>query len=164
MAVEMFLDIDTIQGESQVKGFENKMDIFSFSLSTSNPTGVATGSGSGAGKVDISSMQVSKMVDKATAKLFLACCQGKHFGTGKLTVREAGGETPVEYLVMDFTQIFVDSISWGGATGGDKPTESLSFSFASVKMTYQTQESAGSGQKAVKPGGILRRIRNCRGL
>jgi len=157
MAVEMFLDVDTVQGESQVKGFENKIDIFSFSLGASNPSSVSTGAGSGAGKVSISSISVQKVVDKATAKLFLACCQGKHFSKGTLTVREAGGDSPVDYLVMDFTQLFVDSISWGGASGGDKPSESLSFSFASVKMTYQEQQSAGSGQKAGEAGWDLQK-------
>ncbi len=156
MAVEMFLDIDGVEGESQVKGFQNKIDIFSFSLGASNPSSVATGAGSGAGKVSISSMSVTKVVDKATAKLFLACCQGKHYSKGKLTVREAGGDTPVEYLVLDFTQLFVDSISWGGASGGEKPSESLSFSFESIKMTYQEQQSAGSGQKAGEAGWNLK--------
>src|SRR5579885_2747377 len=101
MAVEMFLDIDGVEGESQAKDFVNKMDIFNFSLGASNPSSVGTGSGSGAGKVSISSISVQKLVDKATAKLFLACCQGKHFAKGKLTVREAGGDTPVDYLDLD---------------------------------------------------------------
>jgi len=157
MAVEMFLDVDTVQGESQAKDFTNKIDIFSFSLGASNPTSVSTGTGSGAGKVSISSINVQKIVDKATSKLFLACCQGKHFTKGKLTVREAGGDTPVEYLVLDFTQLFVDSISWGAASGGDKPSESLSFSFATVKMTYQEQAAAGSGTKAGEAGWDLQK-------
>lgn len=157
MAVEMFLEIEGVEGESQVTGFENKIDIFSFSWGASNPSSVATGSGSGAGKVSISSMNIQKSVDKASAKLFLACCQGKHFTKGKMTVREAGGDTPVEYLVMDFTQVFVDSLSWGGASGGDKPSESLSFSFASIKMTYQEQQSKGSGQKSGEAGWDLQK-------
>lgn len=157
MAVEMFLDIEGVPGESQAKDFTNKIDIFSFSLGASNPTSVGTGMGSGAGKVSISSMSIQKVVDKATDKLFLACCQGKHFTKGKLTVREAGGEKPVEYLVMDFTQVFIDSISWGGATGGEKPSESVSFSFASIKLTYQDQQASGSGQKAGEAGWDLQK-------
>ncbi|HEY1756940.1 MAG TPA: type VI secretion system tube protein Hcp [Bryobacteraceae bacterium] len=146
MAVEMFLDIDGVQGESQIKGFENKIDIFSYSLGASNPTSVATGSGSGAGKVDISSMSIQKIVDKATATLFDACCMGTHFDKGTLTVREAGGNAPINYLVMDFTQIFIDSVSWGGAAGGGKPSESVSFSFASINITYLIQTATGDSQ------------------
>jgi type VI secretion system secreted protein Hcp len=152
MGVEMFLDIDTVPGESLVKGFEAKIDIFSFSLGASNPTSVASGGGSGAGKVDISSISIQKIVDKASPKLFLACCQGKHFTKGKLTVREAGGDAPVEYVVLDFTQLFVDSISWGGAAGGGKPSESLSFSFATLNFSYTAQTGTGTGGTAIPAG------------
>ncbi len=157
MAVEMFLDIDTVQGEAQAKDFTNKIDIFSFSFGASNPSSVSTGTGSGAGKVSISSVNIQKVVDKATATLFSACCKGQHFKKGKLTVREAGGDKPVDYLVLDFTQVFIDSISWGGASGGEKPSESVSFSFATVKMTYKEQQGTGSGEKAGEAGWDLQK-------
>jgi type VI secretion system secreted protein Hcp len=157
MAAEMFLDIDTVPGESKVTGFENKIDIFSFSLGASNPSSVSTGSGSGAGKVSISSMSVQKVVDKASPKLFLSCCQGKHYPKGTLTIREAGGDAPVEYLKLDFTQLFVDSISWGGASGGEKPSESVSFSFATVKFSYTEQTATGSGTSQTPAGWDLQK-------
>lgn len=146
MAVEIFLDIDGVTGESQVKGFEAKIDVFSFSYGASNHSSVSTGSGSGAGKVDISSISIQKVLDKASPTLFLGCCQGKHFAKGKMTMREAGGDSPVENLVVDFTQVFVDSISWGGAAGGGKASESVSFSFATIQMTYNMQDATGKSQ------------------
>jgi type VI secretion system secreted protein Hcp len=152
MSVEIFLDVDTVQGEAQAKDFTNKIDVFSFSFGASNPSTVGHGTGSGAGKVDISTISLQKTVDKATPKLFLACCQGKHFTKAKLTVREAGGDAPVDYLVVDFTQVFVDSISWGGAAGGGKPSESLSFSFATVKIAYTEQAATGGGGTAIPAG------------
>lgn len=157
MAVEMFLDIEGVEGESQAKDFTNKIDIFSFSLGASNPSSVSTGTGSGAGKVSISSISIQKVVDKASPKLFLACCQGKHYTKGKLTVREAGGDAPVEYLVLDFTQVFVDSVSWGAASGGEKPSESVSFSFATVTFSYTEQAGTGSGETAVPAGWDLQK-------
>jgi type VI secretion system secreted protein Hcp len=152
MAVEMFLDIAGVKGESQVKDFEDKIDIFSFSFGASNPSQVSTGGGSGAGKVSISSVSIQKIVDAATPDLFRACCSGKHFDTAKITVREAGGDAPVEYMVVDMTQAFVDSLSWGGAAGGDKPSESLSLSAASIKITYSSQTAKGSGEKGPSAG------------
>jgi type VI secretion system secreted protein Hcp len=152
MAVEMFLDIAGVTGESQTKGFEGKIDIFSYSLGASNPTQVSTGSGSGAGKVSLSSVSIQKVVDKSTPDLFRACCSGKHFDTGKLTVREAGGAAPVTYLELDLTQVFVDSISWGAASGGDKPSESLSLSFAAITFKYQAQTAAGSADQGPTAG------------
>lgn len=152
MAVEIHLDIKGIQGESQTKSYEKKIDIFSYSLGASNPTSVGTGGGSGAGKVSISSMSVQKVVDAATPDLFRACCSGKHFDTAKVTVREAGGDAPVEYVVMDMEQVFVDSVSWGASSGGDKPSESVSFSFATLKITYTAQTAKGAGEKGPSAG------------
>ena len=95
MSVEIFLKIAGVDGESQAKGHEKEIELFSFSLGASNPSSVATGGGSGAGKVDISSLSIQKQVDLASSKLFLKCCNGNHFDDATLTVREAGGEAPV---------------------------------------------------------------------
>jgi type VI secretion system secreted protein Hcp len=154
MAVSMFLEIKGVTGEAQNKDFKSKnaIDIFSYSLGASNPSSVGTGAGSGAGKVSISSLSIQKAVDKATPDLFLHCCQGTHFDKAVLTVREAGGTSPVDYVVMEFDQVFVDSVSWGAASGGDKPSESVSFSFGKIKFTYSMQDEKGKGSKAGEAG------------
>lgn len=152
MAVAMFLDIKGVKGESQDKDFKDKIDIFSFSFGANNPSQVSTGSGSGAGQVSLTSISFHKVVDAATPDLFRACCSGKHFDTAKLTIREAGGNAPVDYMVVEMTQVFIDSISWGAAHGGEKPSESLSVSFASVKITYSAQTAKGSAQPGPSAG------------
>ena len=58
----------------------------------------------------------------------------------------------MEYLVYDFEQVFVDSVSWGGAAGGGKPSESVSFSFKTIKLTYQMQQGTGTGEKSGEAG------------
>jgi type VI secretion system secreted protein Hcp len=152
MSVELFLKIAGVDGESTKVGHEKEIEIFSFSLGASNPSSVSSGTGSGAGKVDISSISVQKTVDMASAKLFLTCCSGKHFDTATLTAREAGGDAPVEYWIMEFKQVYIDNISWGGATGGGKPTESLSLSFKEVKITYWSQSATGAKDQKAEGG------------
>ena len=152
MAVNMYLYIDGVKGEAQAKGFTNWIDIYSYSVGASNPTSVGTGTGSGAGKVDISSMSIQKSVDTATPSLFLNCASGKHFPKAQLKVLEAGGESPVEFLVVDFTQVFIDSINWGASSGGGKPSESVSFSFASIQFTYTPQTATGAAGSPVPFG------------
>lgn len=152
MAVNMILEIDGVPGESQNDTYKEKIDIFSFSWGASNPTGVSTGSGSGASKVSISSISFQKILDKASPVLFMSCCLGKHYDTAKLHVMEAGGDSPVEYLQYEFGQVFVDSISWGGASGGEKPSESVSFSFKTIKMHYKLQDASGKEQSGGDAG------------
>jgi type VI secretion system secreted protein Hcp len=113
---------------------------------------VGTGSGSGAGKVDVSSMSIQKTIDTSTPSLFLNCAAGKHFASAQIKVLEAGGDSPVTFLQIDLTQVFIDSISWGGSSGGGKPSESVSFSFASIQFTYTPQLATGASGSPVPFG------------
>ncbi|HET8549513.1 MAG TPA: type VI secretion system tube protein Hcp [Bryobacteraceae bacterium] len=147
----MLLQIEGVEGESQIQGKSGWIDILSYSLGASNPSSVATGMGSGAGKVSVSSLSVQKVIDKATPILFLKCCSGKHFDKAKLVVREAG-DKPLEYLILTFEQVYVDNISWGGAAGGGKPTESISLSFAKITIEYAPQKADGTLGEPVPSG------------
>jgi type VI secretion system secreted protein Hcp len=145
MAVEIFLKLDGIDGESEKSGAEKYIEIFSFSNGASNPSSVAFGTGSGAGKVDISSLSLQKQLDKSSPMLFLNCCSGKHIATGNMVVREATGDNTTKiYYQYDMTEVFVDSISWGGAAGGGKPSESISLSAKSLKISYWYQNADGT--------------------
>lgn len=146
MGVEIFFTIDGITGESEKKGAEGWIEIFSFSNGASNPSSVAFGTGSGAGKVDISSISLQKQLDKASPFLFANCCAGAHVDKGSMIVRESTGDTAQyhTYYQYDLTEVFIDSISWGGAAGGGKPSESLSVSSKSIMITYWPQNADGS--------------------
>jgi type VI secretion system secreted protein Hcp len=154
MAVEIFLDLgDEIKGESQKAKAEGLIEIFSFSNGASNPSSVSMGTGSGSGKVDVSSLSLQKQLDKASPLLFLACCKGTHIAKGTMTVREAGGDKePQIYYQYDMNELFVDSISWGAAAGGGKPSESLSLSCKSLQITYWPQNPDGGPGDKVPAG------------
>jgi type VI secretion system secreted protein Hcp len=144
MGTEIYLKLDGIDGESEKSGAKDYIEIFSFSNGASNPTSVAFGTGSGAGKVDISSLSLQKRLDKSSPILFQNCCQGTHIANGHMFVREATGDSTTEiYYQYDMTEVFVDSISWGGAEGGGKPTESLSLSSKTLTITYWPQDTSG---------------------
>lgn len=153
MAVEIFLRLDGIKGESTKNGAVDQIEVFSFSNGASNPSSVSFGTGSGAGKVDLSSISLQKQLDKSSPLLFLACCKGTHIATGTMIVREAtGGDTTQTYFQYDMKEVFIDSISWGGAAGGGKPSESLSVSFKSLQITYWPQKADGSLDTKIPAG------------
>jgi len=144
MGIEIFLKLDGITGESTKTGAEGWIEIFSFSNGASNPTSVSFGTGSGAGKVDLSSISLQKQLDISSPFLFANCCAGVHIATGCMIVRESTGATTTQvYFQYDLTEAFVDSISWGGAAGGGKPSESLSLSSKSLMVTYWPQDTTG---------------------
>jgi type VI secretion system secreted protein Hcp len=146
MAYDAFLKLDGIDGESQKDGHEGEIDILSFSWGAANPTSMGGGSGSGTGKVSIHDFSVVKATDKSSASLFLKCCNGTNIATAKVTLRKAAGDAPIEYLVYNFTNVFVSSIQWSGSGGGgdDVPMESASFSFETCEINYTPQKDDGT--------------------
>jgi len=144
MAFDAFLKLKGVEGEATKAGFEKQIPVLSFSFGAHNPSS-PVGTGAGAGKVSISGFTITKWTDKSSAQLFQTCCTGKHFPEAKLTLLKAGGDKPVEYLAYEFKELFVNDIQWSGSSGGDDvPMESVSFSFASVQVTYTVQKADGT--------------------
>ena len=155
MAFDTYMDLAGIAGEATAKSFEKKIEIFSFSWGASAPVTVGSGSaGMSASKVSISSFNVMKKTDAASPLLFEACCTGEHIKTMKISMRKqtgtAGGQAA--FLVYDFEEVMVESIQWSGSSGGDDtPTESVSLSFAKVKVEYKLQQKDGTLVAGPKP-------------
>jgi type VI secretion system secreted protein Hcp len=144
VAVDIFLKLDGIDGESTKSKAEGWIEIQSFSNGVSNHSSGGSGTGHGTGKADVSSISFQKVVDKASPKLFLNCCQGTHIAKGTVQVREStGGSTTETYYQYDMEAVYVDSVSWGGAAGGGKPSESLSLSFQKITISYWPQDATG---------------------
>jgi type VI secretion system secreted protein Hcp len=161
MAFDAFLKIETVDGESMAEGMAGYSDIMSFSFGASNPTTVGSGSGGlSGGKVSVSTFNVMKKSEKASAKLFSVCCQGGHFPSAKVALRKATGEGGQGiFLQYEFTDVMVESIQWSGSGGGDDtPTESVSFAFAKVAITYFNQDMKGKVSKAAEASWDLTKV------
>ena len=140
-AVDMFLKLDGVDGESQDHKHKGEIHIESFSFGAHQMGTGHAGGGSGAGKVVITDINVTKLVDKASPKLFLYCANGKHIPSGLLTVRKAG-ETPVEYLKIKLTDVLVSSFQDAGHGNALVP-ESLTLNFSKIEYAYQEQGADG---------------------
>ena len=134
------------KGETTDKVYKDKsaFEIYSFSWGASNPVTIGSQSGGGGGgKVNMSSFNIMKKFDSVSPTAFLNCCKGTHYDEAHVVLRKAGG-TAMEYLTLDFEEVFVESIQWSGSAGGDEvPTESVSFAFGKVDMKYTPQKGKG---------------------
>ncbi|MFU1922865.1 type VI secretion system receptor/chaperone Hcp, partial [Klebsiella pneumoniae] len=74
----------------------------------------------------------------------MACSSGKHYPQAKLTIRKAGGENQVEYLIITLKEVLVSSVSTGGSGGEDRLTENVTLNFAQVQVDYQPQKADGA--------------------
>lgn len=141
MAVDYFLKLDGIQGESADDKHKNEIQLLSWSWGASNVSSVAGTGGSGAGKVDLSDLNVSIYFDKATPKFFKSICAGTHIPTGTLSAIKAGAEGK-PYLKVDFKELFVTSLQISGSS--EIPSVGLSFSYNEIKIDYSQQDEKGN--------------------
>ena len=143
MAVDMFIKIDGIKGESKDSKHKEEIDVLAWSWGLSNSGTFHMGVGGGAGKANIQDISLTKYVDAGSADLQLSCANGKHIKSAKLVVRKAG-ETPLEYIIIDLTNVLVTSVSTGGSGGEDRLTENVTLNFEQVHFVYWTQGEKGS--------------------
>jgi type VI secretion system secreted protein Hcp len=141
MAVDYFLKLDGIKGESQVTGHTGEIQLHSFSWGGSQTSSVAGTGGSGAGKVNLDHLNVMKSVDSASVPLFKAITLGTHIATGTLTAIKAGGNGK-PFLQVDFQELFVSSLQLSAST--EVPMETVSFSYNQIKIAYSTQDEKGT--------------------
>jgi len=143
MAVDQFIKIGDIKGESQDDKHKEEIDVLAWSWGMSQSGTTHMGSGSGAGKVAVQDISFTKQVDKSTPVLMQACSSGKHYGEAKLVVRKAG-ESPLEYVTITMTDVIITSISGGGSGGDDTLTENVTLNFGAVNYDYQAQKKDGA--------------------
>lgn len=147
MAVDMFIKIDGLPGESIDKTHKDEIDVLAWSFGMSQSGTFHSGSGGGAGKVNVQDLSFTKYIDKSSPDLMLLCCNGGHIKDAVLVVRKAG-TTPLEYVKFTMTTCMVSSVSTGGSGGEDRLTENVTLNFAKFQVDYVEQtQKGGEGAK-----------------
>jgi type VI secretion system secreted protein Hcp len=143
MAMDMFLDLDGVNGEARdASKWGDCFDVLSWSWGVSNSGNAQQGGGQGAGKCNVQDLSFTKYIDKGTPDLFLSACNGKHYAKATLCVRKQG-ENPLEYLIITMEDLIVTSVSTGGSGGEDRLTENVTLNFAKFKVDYTEQKATG---------------------
>lgn len=148
MAVDQFLKIAGVEGESKDAKHAKEIDVLAWSWGMSQSGSFHSGGGGGSGKASFQDISITKWIDKSSADLMTSLALGKHFTEADLVVRKAGGTAPLEYIKIHIDKVLVTSISIGGSGGEDRLTENISLNFAKVKLEYFEQKDDGSGEAA----------------
>lgn len=150
-AVDYFLKIDGIEGESLDAKHVNWIDVDSWSWGEDQPLQPATGSGASVGKVHVRDFAFTTRVSKASPKLFLACASGQHLKQAQLVGRKAG-KAPQDFLTWTFSDVLVTSYETGGDEDSDAPFDNVALSFSKAAIAYRAQKADGSLDNAVTAG------------
>ena len=155
-AVDYFLKIDGIEGESEDAKHGKEIEVLQWNWGESQAGSMAHGTGGGAGKVSMQDFHFTMKANKASPKLFLACANGEHIKSAVLTCRKAGKEQQ-EFLKYTFTDILISSYSTGGNSGDLIPVESISFNFTKIETAYKVQNADGTLGAEFKAGYDLKK-------
>ncbi len=150
-AVDYFLKIDGIDGESTDAKHKNWIELESFSWGETQTSGPGGGGGKGAGKVQMQDFHLVTRVNKASPKLFLACANGQHMKMATLVARKAGKDQQ-EYLIYKMTDVLVSSYQVGGSHGEQAPMDQISFNFSRIEFEYRPQKGDGSLDAPIHAG------------
>jgi type VI secretion system secreted protein Hcp len=121
-----------------------RSNVLAWSWGVSNNGSAHQGGGAGAGKVNVRDVSVTKYVDSSSPKLLLNCCEGTHYATALLTIRKAGGTSPVEYVKLKMEEVMITSVLTGGTDSKDRLTETIGLNFAKVSLDYTPQDAKGA--------------------
>lgn len=155
-AVDYFLKLDGIEGESADHAHKGEIELESWSWGESNAGDMAHGGGGGAGKVSMQDVHFVSRMCKGSPKLKLACASGQHIKKAVLTCRKAG-KTQQEFLKFTFSDLLVSSYQTGGSAHGDTiPMDQFSINFAKIEMEYKEQKADGTLAGPVKAGWNLK--------
>ena len=122
MAVDFFLKLDQINGESADEKHKDEITVMSFSWGASQTTSVSGSGGSGAGKASLADLSIMKNYDAASTPIYKALLAGTHIKTGVLTAIKTGGDGS-PFMTISLTELFVTSIQISGSA--EIPMESV---------------------------------------
>jgi type VI secretion system secreted protein Hcp len=140
MAVDVFLKLGDIKGESKDAKHTGEIDVLSWSWGVSQSGTIGGGSGGGEGKATFNDLSFTHKVDKASPLLMKACATGEHVKDGTIVSRKAG-KGQQEYLIIKMTDILITGVAPSSA--GDHPMEQVSMQFVKIDLEYKAQKPNG---------------------
>ena len=160
MAVDYFLKIKGIEGESFDHKHKNEIDVLSFSWGETQTGTHAGGGGGGAGKVSMQDFHFVMKTNKASPKLLLACANGEHIPEATMVCRKAGKDQQ-DFMKIKFYDLLVSSYQTGGSSTGDEiPMDQISLNYAKIEYEYREQNADGTLQGPIKAGYDLKQMKS----
>lgn len=160
MAFDAFVKLDGIEGESTDSKHSSWIEITSCDMEIHQTisTTASSAGGAGAERTDFSDLSFTKLLDKSSPMLAVACAQGTHFNTVTIELCRAGTEK-IKFLEIKLTNSFISSIAL--SAGGDFPSETVTLNYGKIEWKY-TQQNRRGGTAAgnVAAGWDLQR--NCK--
>ncbi len=139
MAVNAYLIIDGVPGPSTSK--KDAIDVLSFSFGATQHNVIGSGSSGGearAGRADVSDLSIMKVLDKTSPTLFDHCVLGTYLKKVDLIYDKPMGDKQEDYFKIHLEDALITSVQLSGSN--ENPTESVSFAFSKIKVSYNPED------------------------
>ncbi|MEW6369726.1 MAG: type VI secretion system tube protein Hcp [Pseudomonadota bacterium] len=148
MAIDVYLQIDGIKGESTDDKHKDWIECLSVHWGIVQPRNGSSSSAGGhtAERAELTEIQVAKLADLSSPILMQTCAAGKTIPKARLEFMRADGQGDrVKYFEIELENILIGHVA-PGIEPGDILNERVGLKFSKVKWKYTQQKvSGGSG-------------------
>ena len=147
----IYLEIEGIEGNVTAAGHENWIDLNSiqWGVGRAISSSVGTSADREASKPSISEISVTKQMDASSPMIFTEACVGKS-KTVTIHLCTTGTEEIETYMEYELEDCMVSGYSV--SSGGERPSESISFSFTKMTMKFIPYGKDGSPESPIPAG------------
>lgn len=145
MAIDVYLQIDGIRGESTDFGHQGWIEVTSAHLGVNQPRSAtaSTAGGHTAERCEHRDIAITKLADLASPILMQACSSGKTISHAKIEFLRADGQGDrIKYYEVELENVLIASVNQT-VHEGDVLHESLALKFSKVRWRYTQQRVAG---------------------
>jgi type VI secretion system secreted protein Hcp len=145
MAIDVYLQIDGIKGESNDDKHKDWIECKSVSWDMHQPRSAtaSTGGGHTAERVEHGDIVIHKVADLASPILMQTCSTGRTIPKAKIEFMRADGQgTRIKYFEIELEYVLIGGVSPTVHEGGIL-TEHISLKYAKVRWKYTQQKISG---------------------
>lgn len=154
MAIDVYLQIDGIKGESADSTHQGWIELTSASWGVIQPRSAtaSTAGGHTAERCEHRSLALTKLADLSSPILMQACSMGKTIPRAKLEFMRADSDgKPVKYYEVELENVLISSMDQA-VHDGTILHDAIGLRFSKVKWKY-TQQKIGGGASGNTSGG-----------
>jgi type VI secretion system secreted protein Hcp len=154
MAIDVYLQIDGIKGESSDSEHKDWIECKSVSWDMHQPRSAtaSTSGGHTAERVEHGDVVIHKLADLASPILMQTCSTGRTIPKAKIEFLRADGQgTRVKYFEVELENVLIGGVS-PAVHEGSILTEHISLKYAKVRWKY-TMQKIGGGASGSTVGG-----------
>lgn len=114
-------------------------DMLSFGVGVDNPGCDISGGGGCTGRPNLHEFTITKLIDKASPNLFLACATGRHFPLVTIVLNRPNATAGTPFMSYRLTDVLITSDKHSGS-GSDRPVEQITIQYTRIDQQYTTSD------------------------